>query len=161
MPPKLKIPSFVVDATLGQLAKYLRLAGFDTIYDPHKPDALRLKKMASQRSYLLTRCNHIKRCIDSKKIIFIEYNDPMQQMRQLVKALGLQRDDLKPMSRCPVCNQKVESLSKDKVIGRVPDYIWQHQSNFSQCPFCQRIFWPGTHVQRWLGLMDSVLKSTD
>lgn len=155
MVSKSKTPSFVADATLGQLVKYLRLAGFDTIFDPQKPDALRLKQKASQRRYLLTRSTHIKRAIDSKKVIFIRHDDPLQQVRQVVKALGLRRDDLRPMTRCAVCNQPVKPLGKNEAAGRVPDYIWQQQSNFAHCPQCQKIYWPGTHVQRWLHFTDA------
>ncbi len=38
-PQPLREVSFSVDANLGQLARYLRLLGFDTDYDPELSDA--------------------------------------------------------------------------------------------------------------------------
>jgi uncharacterized protein with PIN domain len=45
-PPAFEPVRFVVDSTLGKLAKYLRLAGFDTLQDTQIPDAGRLADMA-------------------------------------------------------------------------------------------------------------------
>ncbi|MBI5064199.1 MAG: hypothetical protein HZB87_12255 [Desulfatitalea sp.] len=34
-------------------------------------------------------------------------------------------------------------------LGRVPDYVWQRHGEFKTCPQCRRVYWPGSHAQRW------------
>ena len=52
------------------------------------------------------------------------------------------------LHRCSVCNCKVINVDKQSVEGKVPEYVFQTQSEFSQCPQCGRIYWKGSHYQR-------------
>jgi len=35
-----------------------------------------------------------------------------------------------------------------EIEGLVPPYIFQTQTQYMQCPVCQRVYWRGTHWQR-------------
>jgi len=146
---------FVADSTLGKLAAYLRLAGFDTLKDNRPPDGQHLEKMADGRRIVLTRSRSVLHRLKETPTIFIAHDQPSAQARQLFGVLGVRKDHLRPMTRCSVCNQLLEMVSKDLLTNKVPAYVWQQYSEFKACTRCDRIYWPGTHAQRWMKtLMD-------
>lgn len=145
--------SFVADCTLGKLTKYLRLAGFDTLLDQRAPDAGRLMALAGNARIVLTRSHRVKGALAGQRVLFIVSNAPQAQLDQVVAELGLQLQDVHPLSRCALCNQKLEPISRDRVFDRVPEYVWRHQPCFRTCSRCARVYWQGTHAQRWLERM--------
>ncbi|MDI7277663.1 MAG: Mut7-C RNAse domain-containing protein, partial [Anaerolineae bacterium] len=48
-------PSFVADAMLGRLARWLRILGYDTLYDPRWHDDELVRLARAQGRILLTR----------------------------------------------------------------------------------------------------------
>jgi uncharacterized protein len=153
---------FVVDSTLGKLAKYLRLAGFDTLQDTQIPDAGRLADMAGGQRIILTRSTKVKRSLADA--VLIEHNEPLSQIRQVVAQLRLQPSHAHPLTRCAVCNLELEPLSKADAIAKVPEYVWRAHTRFKTCPQCRRVYWRGTHAHRWLervgGIVDFPDRST-
>ncbi len=146
--------SFVADATLGKLVKYLRLAGFDTIMDTQKPDACRLSWMTDGHRTILTRSNRVRNAIENQSLLFIPHDQPLQQIRQVMDHLQLRRKDLSPLSRCTLCNQSIQKITKPKAKAQVPEYVWVHCTDFFICRKCRKIYWSGSHVERWLVFMD-------
>ena len=65
------------------------------------------------------------------------------QIRQLVDEMGLSLEGR--FSRCLNCNEVLQTVTKAEVADRLPLYVFQTQNQFSRCPQCQRIYWPGTH----------------
>jgi uncharacterized protein with PIN domain len=47
--------------------------------------------------------------------------------------------------RCILCNRRLRSLEKEKMEGKVPDFVFAHQISFFGCPQCGRIYWQGSH----------------
>lgn len=147
-------PTFVADCTLGQLAKQLRLAGLDTLLDRRTPDSQRLSRMAGGKRIVLTRSTRVKKQLASRPFIFIRDDQPRMQVRQVMAALNLRREDLRPLVRCCQCNRILETITRDQALGRIPEYVWQQHASFKTCGHCQRIYWPGSHAQRWLERME-------
>jgi hypothetical protein len=155
MSPAFPLCCFVADATLGKLARYLRLAGFDTLLDMHTPMAERLSALAHGHRTILTRSNEVRRRLGATfPLIFIHANEPSAQARQVVTELRLQPEQLRPMTRCSVCNHLLTRLSKVESLGQIPDYVWQKHTEFNGCPQCHRIYWPGSHALRWRDQME-------
>ncbi len=149
------LPRFVAESTLGKLTKWLRMAGFDTIYDSHVPDGDRLTAFSNQQNrVVLTRTERIFRRLPHRKGLYIQSDLLIHQGRQVMQQLGLRRQDLRPLTRCISCNQTLQNLSKRKAKGCVPDYVWQQHDQFSTCTQCRRVFWSGTHSANCLGIMD-------
>jgi len=151
--------AFVTDSTLGRLAKNLRLAGFDTLADEGVPDARRLARLAADHRIILTRSRRVKTSLDPKQIIFINDDRSWVQMRQVLTTLGLKKDMLRPLSRCARCNRLLNALTKVDAQGRVPDYVWQLHADFRQCHDCHRVYWSGSHAERWRNQMDDCFDS--
>lgn len=146
---------FVAESTLGKLAKWLRMAGFDTIYDPHIPDGDRLIVCGKlQNRVVLTRTERIFRCLPPTMGLYIQSDLWVHQGRQVMQELGIRRQDLKPLTRCISCNQCLREMAREKARERVPDYVWQLHARFRTCNKCGRIFWPGTHAANSLAILD-------
>jgi uncharacterized protein with PIN domain len=140
--------TFAVDASLGRLAKHLRLLGFDTEYQ-RGGDAEAFFRLSATDRIALTRIRRLHGRLPQRKWYLIRADDPDKQVRAVVRAFAIGTDDLRPFSRCTRCNRPVEPLAKEAVRGRVPEYVWQTQAHFSACPRCGRVFWPGSHTQRY------------
>jgi uncharacterized protein with PIN domain len=149
-----RIFSFVAESTLGRLAKWLRLAGFDTIYDGSKPNAHRLAGYCyGEHRMILTRTASVQHALPTQQIIFIQADLPLNQARQVMRHLGLAYRDLRPLTVCAECNRPLVRLPKSELPHRVPDYTFRHHEQFHGCAECGRVYWPGTHVARWSVLM--------
>jgi uncharacterized protein with PIN domain len=138
---------FIADETVGKLAKWLRILGFDTCYDPELPRRSIAFNSRDDRIWLTRSRYHYKKP-SRIKILRLESDDAMQQLVEVVTALGLTLSAIVPCSRCIRCNAPTIAVSKALAFGKVPDYIWHTQAAFYQCGQCRRIYWPGSHYKR-------------
>ncbi len=138
--------SFVAENTLGKLAKWLRMLGFDTVYEI-EPLAKRHYEPGRIR---LTRTRKALKKYPPHRVIFIISDRYTEQIRQVIKTLGLTLSDIDPFTRCIRCNTSIQSMDKPPLFGHVPDYVWETHDTFRSCPKCNRIYWPGTHTQQSL-----------
>ena len=138
---------FAAERTLGKLTKWLRLLGFDAIFELDVPDDFLFEALKRDR-ILLTRTERVRDKYSYQRLIFIESNDPKEQLSHVIRELGIVEADMRPFSRCLRCNVEITEVEKDLVYGRVPDYIWETHDRFQNCPMCRRIYWPGSHTKR-------------
>jgi uncharacterized protein with PIN domain len=122
--------------------------GFDTAYQRSGDAALFFKRTDLDRIALF-RIKWLKGRLPQQQWLFIRANDPEEQVQAVLRRLKIGPADLSLFSRCTRCNKPVERLEKSDLRGRVPEYVWQTQSQFSGCPQCDRVFWPGSHTQRY------------
>jgi len=139
--------SFAADRTLGRLAKWLRLLGFDTVYESDV-SSNRFYDNLDEMRVLLTRTEKNRSRFCGHRLIFIEANDLFEQLAQVIDELAITESDIRPFTRCIECNVPIIDLPKESVFGMVPDYIWETQDDFSRCRQCERIFWRGSHTER-------------
>jgi len=145
-------PCFAVEKTLGKLVKWLRILGFDTLYEQDFPNSC-IFDLADSRRILLTRTHSVGKQKSSPNLIFITSDNIFEQLKQVIKTLALEKTDIRPFSRCLRCNRAIEAIDKESVRYRVPDYIWETQNSFRFCPKCRKIYWPGSHTQRSMRLI--------
>jgi uncharacterized protein with PIN domain len=141
--------SFVADAMLGTLAKWLRILGYDTRFDPALDDHQLVRLARAEDRVLLTRDRELARRRGMRALLISsEHLD--DQIRQVLKDLGLgtSRSWANGPSRCPVCNERLETMDPEAARARVPAHVAQTQEEFKHCPACQRVYWRGTHWQR-------------
>lgn len=151
----LRRPAFVVDGHLGRLAAYLRLFGFDTLYEPDALDADLAACAAREHRILLTR----DRGLLKRRIVTRGYCPRSARPRdQLVEVL--RRFDLlscaRPFSRCVRCNGRLEPVDARAVADRIPAAVRSRQRTFSACRACGKVYWKGSHYQRMLDLIAQV-----
>ena len=152
------IPCFVAEKTLGKLAKWLRLLGFDTVYKSAQTGERLINTLEKDR-ILLTRTRKMRKQLANRKLIFIESDHLEQQLNQVFNELGLSAKQIRPFTRCLQCNVLIVSVAKTDLWGRVPDFIYETHEQFNRCPQCERIYWPGSHTHRSLEKISQLLDS--
>ena len=148
---------FAADRTLGKLAKWLRILGFDTIFESDISNKGFYDHLEPER-VLLTRTAKIRDRFAAKRLLFIESDDVCEQLRQIIGELAIVRQDIRVFSMCLPCNSPIIEVNKQAVYGRVPDYIWQTHDEFSRCRQCERIYWSGSHVARSRAIIEKLFE---
>ena len=147
---------FAADRMLGKLAKWLRLLGYDTLYCNSLCDE-KFLALADEGRVLLTRNTRLTGKVGHDRLVFVQANDPMAQVQEIIHRLGLKPDPNSFFDRCPICNGILEAVDAAQVLGSVPDYVWTSHDRFSRCPCCGKIYWPGSHLKRSKAKIESLL----
>jgi len=153
---------FIVDHNVGKLAKWLRMMGYDTLFFDHGDDSRMVSIALEEGRVILTRDTEImKRRVATTgrlKVILVQSDEPELQIRQIVGALGLDCQ-FRPFTLCLECNRPLVARDKQQVKGRVPPYVFRTQSQYMECPVCQRIYWRGTHWKAMVRRLERLVKS--
>jgi hypothetical protein len=140
--------TFVVDGMLGTLAKWLRLLGYDAVFDPALDDHQLVRLARAEDRVLLTRDRELAGRRGVKHLL-IGSESLDEQIRQVWDELDLAPVTRtgQPVPRCPVCNQVLKEIDLEDARQLVPPYVAATQQEFRLCPDCQRVYWRGTHWQ--------------
>ena len=148
---------FIADAHLGGLARLLRLAGFDTLYDNHIEDAALVATAVREQRVVLTRDRELLKRRDVAEGCFVHALAPEQQAVEIIRRLGL-APHARPFSRCLECNAALqEVVSPAAAEQRVPPAVRARHTRFSACPGCGRVYWEGSHWARMRARIDALL----
>ena len=152
----LRDPRFVADAHLGRLARYLRMLGFDTLYENAVADCELVRLSRAERRVLLTRDRELLMHRELTHGVFVRGDRPRDQLHHVVERLHLQSSCI-PFSRCMDCNATLEEVDRSAVIGSLPSSIAEAHNRFRRCSGCRRIYWQGSHYKRMRTLVDRVV----
>lgn len=149
-------PSFLCDAMLGSLAKWLRRWGYDTLYLGTAPadDELAARARRDGR-WLLTRDRELAAVGPRTMLIATATVDAQQA--EVFGRLGLSPVPDLERCRCSECNGELAPATAAEVAAHVPPYVLRTAVRFRHCRGCGRVYWPGTHVVRIRRRMEAVL----
>jgi uncharacterized protein with PIN domain len=139
-------PRFVADHMLGSLARWLRMMGYDTVYDKSLDDRELATFARAENRFILTRDKELAKEPGS---LLIEKDDLDSQLRVAGARFGLRFTE--DRIRCSACNGELLDLPKDDAKDKVPEGAWQVNEKFWRCSKCDKVYWKGTH---WNGIMD-------
>lgn len=142
--------TFLADATLEGLARWLRLLGFDTVCARGEAGRPLMRQAAAEGRILLTRRRDLLERQFSGRLILLPGTTAVKQLSFVLGKLSLEIQAQKLYTLCLTCNQKLISLERESVRDLVPEYVFEHCSAYTRCPQCRRIFWPGTHQRNAL-----------
>ncbi len=149
-----RVIKFIADFHLGKLARYLRLCGFDTLYEKDYTDDEIVLISSLQKRIILTRD---KRLLNNKKVthgIRIRSGYPESQLKEVFDRLDL-KNLAKPFSRCMECNSLLAEVPKEKITDRLPPRTKEFYDTFKLCPQCDHIYWEGSHFLRMKEFIDN------
>ena len=152
-------PIFLVDAMLGNIAKKLRLLGYDSEYYSDSKDEDLIFIAKDQNRILLTKDEPLLKKAKNKGItvIHIKNNNELEQLAQIFKNIKLSNVSASGnSSRCTDCNGKLEVTEKSKILDRVPEGVLERIDNFWRCLKCEKIYWEGTHIERLQKFVDEL-----
>ena len=138
---------FIADIMVGKLAKYLRMAGYDVLYENTATDDEIMKialktggTVLTRDSLMITRKEFVKGMI---KYLLIRDDKLKKQLEQVQSEFNF---SLKPnLIRCVECNHRLAEVKREDVKNKVPPYVYKTQKNFMYCKKCDKYYWRGTH----------------
>jgi uncharacterized protein len=154
----LRSTRFVADAHLGGLARLLRMAGFDTLYDNRCHDREIADIAGREGRIVLTRDRELLKLRSITHGCYVHALKPAEQLRELIGRLDLARRAL-PFSLCLVCNAPLRAIDKAAVCERLPPSVQASHERFTTCDICHRVFWEGSHWRRMRAVLDESLRA--
>lgn len=147
--------SFVLDVHLGQLARYLRMLGFDAVYSVDEEDRALARRADVEDRVLLTRDRDL---LKRKRVQFGHYvrsPDPRQQLLDLTRRYDL-LSEIDPFTRCLSCNGLLRDAEPKQVEGRIPADARREYAEFQLCQRCGNVYWEGSHVAAMRSLIEEL-----
>jgi uncharacterized protein with PIN domain len=149
-------PLFAADRMLGRLARMLRLLGYDTLYAPDMT-AAQLREIGRQgERVVLTRGDAKKRFPTLNNVLSLNSEFPPEQLREVVERFGLDTQS-GLWTRCTLCNALIAKVDKAEIEGHVEAKIFSLYDEFFRCTGCAQIYWRGSHVERTVKNLASLL----
>ncbi len=152
------IPKFLCDRMLGNLTRYLRFLGYDTVSatilpegDP-KEDSVLICMAEKDERFLLTGDKELaqragKRCI-------LIHPGPVQEQIQTLKTLHIITDFFQ-FTRCSLCNAELIPLPDTESNQTIiPNNISPHDCTY--CTQCNKIYWKGSHTDHLISLFEDM-----
>lgn len=139
-------PKFIADHMLGSLARWLRMIGYDTVYDKTLDDGAIANLARSEGRFVLTRDKELAK---EPGAFFVEADDIDSQLKAVATKFGLKYNDER--IRCSTCNGDLHDLPKEQAQSSVPEGAFAANDKFWKCDKCGKMYWKGTH---WLGIME-------
>jgi len=138
----------IADAMLGGLARWLRVLGLDTAYDPSLDDAALVDRSVDEGRTILTRDSRLILRRRAWNHLFILSEVVDRQVEQVLDELAIAPRPEELFSRCLRCNAPLVEVDPVEAAREVPPYVARTQTHFRRCPGCRRIFWRATHAER-------------
>ncbi|MFZ0696332.1 MAG: DUF5615 family PIN-like protein [Nitrososphaeraceae archaeon] len=148
---KLWLPRFLVDAMLGDIARKLRIFGFDTLYMKDTSDSSILEMALHENRILLTRDKEFFRRVvkAGAEGVLMERYDQIDNIANTLLKYGVRSLSFNTRTaRCACCNGILALIKASDLEGAIPNKILEIHHNFFQCSNCNNIYWEGSHVKR-------------
>ncbi|MBN2120246.1 MAG: Mut7-C RNAse domain-containing protein [Candidatus Omnitrophica bacterium] len=135
---------FILTKELGRLARWLRILGFDALYQ-REGNQTKVLLLALREGRIVITRNKVLFDKISAKAVYLKEGKLKEQLKKTIKALNITIDEGKMFSRCVVCNKPLVAVDKTDIKDKVPPYVNKTQDEFSWCSQCQKAYWPGSH----------------
>jgi uncharacterized protein with PIN domain len=136
---------------LGNLAKKLRILGYDSKYFSSVEDDKLIAIAKNEKRTILTKDEQLTKIAEKQNVVsvLIRGNDEVEQIGQINTKIKLGRFVIDTNnSRCIVCNGNLRSIEKFRIIGKVPEGVLEREQKFWMCDSCKKIYWQGTHFAK-------------
>ena len=133
-------PRFLIDISLQRLGRWLRAAGYDSIFaEQSDSEYYRLRQAINQGRLLLTRNPKITELRSAPGTVILLESDSLEDCAEELCAHVSIDWEHNPFTRCTACNTELAESNE------------QHQ----YCPGCKQILWDGGHQTRMRDHLDN------
>jgi uncharacterized protein with PIN domain len=142
-------PTFLCDAGLGGLARWLRAAGYEAWWQPDIEDAELLRQAQRLRAIVLTTDSlMMERGVLRDGIIPAFWLPPTLTMKEQLGSVFREFGLAVREARCMTCSGELRPVEKDCVRERIPPRTWCWLDTYFVCARCNQLFWQGTHWRK-------------
>lgn len=143
-------PRFIVDTMLGNVARWLRMLGYDTLYDRGYEDWKILAIARKEKRIIITRDRglHHRALNNGIKSIYLDMDDMAERLAYISYISGIRLYIDLERSRCPICNGELRKVKKKEVEGKVPGKVYRIHEDFWVCTRCGKTYWIGSHWKK-------------
>jgi uncharacterized protein with PIN domain len=140
-------PRFIVDTMLGNVARWLRILGYDTLYRRDYKDWEILKIAREEDRIIITRDRglHNRALNNGLNSIYLYMDEMHERLAYIALLTGIRLYVDLEKSRCPVCNGELRKASKEEIKDKVPPRVYRLYSDFWICTRCKKVYWIGSH----------------
>jgi uncharacterized protein len=133
---------------LGQLCRYLRAAGYDTLFanNGHQDRDL-LRQSHEEGRYFLTQDQLVREHKAARDIALILPQGDLDELAALLRTRFHLDWTKHAFSRCLVDNTPLAPADAE-ARARVPEDARRPDEPLSVCPTCKRVYWQGSHYKR-------------
>jgi uncharacterized protein with PIN domain len=148
--------TFIADAMLGRLARWMRFLGFDTLYFKDIKDSRLIRIAREQDRCILTKDTRLIKIKGINNYLLVKANDSFHQLIEVIDTLKL--NQFNPLSRCVTCNGLLERvMNKQDIKDSVPEFIFLNMNFFLKCTECGKIYWEGSHPKKFKEKIDKII----
>jgi Uncharacterized conserved protein len=136
---------------LGNVARKLRIFGFDTLYVAHADDSEVLKIGVDQDRVILTADKEFfKRIVKARaKGVLVESSSELDDLVHILEKNGITSVQVSGSgSRCSMCNGMLAHMRVEDAKKDLPENVALNHSEFFRCASCGKIYWEGSHIRR-------------
>lgn len=127
---------------LGDVARDLRLLGYDVAYDARAEDAELLERAHAEGRVLVTRDRALAVRAGPAGALLL----PGEGVAALADRLGLRPTSADFLTRCTSCGAPLRALPRELQAGLVPNDIIRRGVAAWRCEACGHVYWEGSHV---------------
>ncbi len=158
-PKPLRNPKFVLDVHLGTLTNYMRMLGFDSLWENNFNDEQIVEISIKEKRTILTRDVGILKRTNVTRGYWVRNTDPQKQIFEVVNRFNL-TGLIKEFTRCISCNGKLRRTPKKTVIESLPQKVKEIQEVFYKCEDCSKVYWRGTHYDTMKLLVEKIKRES-
>lgn len=160
-----KPPKFLADHMNGELAKWLRILGFDCLYPDTSLNDRKIVELCEEEDrILLTRDKELHSLALRRglKSILIRSNHLIDKFKEIYFNINLNEYLNMLTPRCTICNTQLiltdPNRIKRKTIPPLYEDIKLKYERVYYCEKCSRIYWEGTHWSNISKIIEEIKK---
>lgn len=152
---------------LGNLARKLRLMGYDTAYSSSIEDNDLIKKAKEENRIIISKDEQLIKSAYKQNISSIEIKQikEIDQTLEVIEKLRLKKCIITAeTTRCPICNGVLNPVTPNSIMDKIPQKVFEKTKKFWCCSNCDKIYWEGTHIinmQKFVSEINERLQSIE
>jgi len=142
--------TFFVDAMLGNIARKLRLLGYDSQYFSDIDDEKLIDSARKEKRIIISKDEELIKRAQKLGIgsIRITKKEEIDQFFEIIASVNLKRVKINGnTARCPKCNSLTKSVDKEIIKEKIPQGVLKSNDKFWICECCKQVYWEGTHIK--------------
>lgn len=152
----LRCTKFIANINLKDITRYMRLLGLDVYYDPLMSAQEIINISRDENRIILTKSRKLLKFKEVTHGIFIRPGETEEQIKRIIDILDI-KNQIRPFSRCLLCNNMLERISKEDILDRIPPRVKELYYEYNHCTSCDRIYWKGTHYIKMQNMIEQIM----